>query len=646
MRALSLTLPLFLLLWGCEGCDPKQPATPDASAVAQLATLTQLQGQVTVLRDAASRPARADEPLYPGETVQTGPGSSARVRYVNGAEVEVAENSRFRVNGAPGALSLELEEGRIISSSAQATGGSGLTITGRFGRAEMVTAAEMVFDLREKDPKLTLQYGEIRVIGPDGQAVPVVAGEELSLSLSKPSQPPTSAPVVVAEEIVFTLKPQGGKARVRGAQDAAFTDVSPDQSRELGRGAAFEIPANASARLSSSALKVSLSGDTAGTITEASRQGDQSAYALQLSRGRARLQFAAGKHSLKLTDGRGEVELKVSEQSTVSVSNPQAGATLTVLTGKAELVADGKTTVLGAGEAVQRSSASPQAARDAAPALVLPPDAKAARVFTDGLPGAGIQVPSSSGSPLRVEVADEPSFREPLLAGRVGEDWVRVDPPTRGELHWRFLGEDGSVRTQGSARFQPDRGRSSLAGQSPKAEVLETGLKATVYFQSAVPSLRFSFEPRSGARSYQLRIYRASDVKKPLLQRVTKENQYNLEPGALGEGSYLWYVAALGPGGDELAGGRMNKLDLVYDNERRGLALSRPRPGERLGRGDVPVEGVVPLGSRLFVNGKAVTLDGKGRFSQRVPATPVLVFRLVSGQGEAYWVRTLRSDRP
>lgn len=643
MRALSLTLPLLLLLWGCEGCDKKPSATPDASTVAQLAKLIQVQGQVTVLRETVSRPGRVDEPISPGETVVTGPASSAKVRYVNGAEVEVAENSRFRVNGVPSALTLELEEGRIVSSSPK-TGGGGLTVSGRFGKAELVTGAEMVFDLRDKDPKLTLEYGEIRVIDPEGQAVPLVVGEELTLSLGKPEKPPV--PVVVGEELVFNLKPQGGKARVRGAKDTAFTEVSPDQTRELGSGSAFEIPANASARLSSTGLQVSLSGDTAGVLTSATRQGQESAYALQLGRGKARLQFASGKQSLKLTDAKGEVELKVSEQSTLTVSNPQSGATVTVLAGQAELVADGKTTVIKAGEQLQHTSASPQAAQASAPVLVLPPEAKAARVFTDGLPTVGIQVPSASASALRVEVADEPSFREPLLAGRAGAEWVRVEPPARGELHWRFLGEDGSVRTQGSARFQQDRGRSSLAGQSPKAEVLETGLKATVYFQSAVPSLHFSFEPRPGAHSYQLRIYRASDVKKPLLQRVMKDTQYSLEPGALNEGNYLWYVAALGSGGDELAGGRMNKLDLVYDNERRGLALSRPRPGERAVKGSAPVEGVVPLGSRLFINGQAITLDAKGRFSQRVPATDALVFRLVSGQGEAYWVRMLRSDRP
>jgi hypothetical protein len=636
VRALTLTLPLLLLLWGCEGCD-KKPTAP------QIAQLTQVQGQVTVVREAASRAARADEPLYPGETVVTGPASTARVRYVNGAEVEVAENSRFRVNGTPGALSLELEQGRVVSSSPQ-TGGGGLTVTGRFGRAELPTASAMVFDLRDEEPKLTLEYGEIRVISPQGQDVPIVRGQELVLSLDDPPEP-APPPMARAQALVFTFEAEGGTARVRGAQESAFTELAPDQRRELGPGAAFEVPAKGSARLSSEDLQVNLSGDSAGTLTEASREGDQRTYALQLGRGKARLQFGSGKHTLKLTDGRGEVQLKVSEQSTVSVSDPQDGSTVTVLTGQAELVAGGKSTVLQTGEKMNLGSASAQAVREPAPALVLPSDAKA-RVFSDALPWVAVQVPSSSGGRLRVEVARESSFREQLLAGRAGAEWVRVEPPARGELHWRFLGEDGAVRTQGSARFDADRGRSSLATESPKAEVMETGLNARILFQSAAPALHFTFEPREGARSYQLRLYRVTDVKTPILQRVTNKNQYTLEPGALREGRYLWYVAALGPGGDELAGGRMNKLELVYDNERRGLALSRPRPGERLGKGEVPVEGVAPPGSRLFLNGQAVALDGKGRFSLRVPPTDSLVFRLVSGQSEAYWVRTLRSDRP
>jgi hypothetical protein len=294
LRALSLTLPLLLLLWGCEGCD-KKPTDP------QIAQLTQIQGQVTVVRDAVSRAAGKDEPLYPGETVVTGPASTARVRYVNGAEVEVTENSRFRVNGTPGAPSLELEQGRAVSSSPQ-TGGSGLTVTGRFGRAELPTASAMVFDLRDEESKLTLEYGEIRVLNPQGKDVPIVRGQELVLSLDDPQEPPP--PVARARALVFTFEAKGGAARVRGAQESAFTELAPDQARELGPGTAFEIPAKGSARLSSEDLRVDLAGDSAGTFTEASREGEQRTYALRLNRGKARLQFAPGQHTLKLADGR------------------------------------------------------------------------------------------------------------------------------------------------------------------------------------------------------------------------------------------------------------------------------------------------------------------------------------------------------
>jgi hypothetical protein len=633
LRALSLTLPLILLLWACK----KEPAGPT------LATLVQAQGQVTVQQGSDTRAGGVGQVLYKGDLLTTGPASTARVRYVNGVEIRVSEGSRFRIDGVPGALTLELEEGQIVSTApADTVAGTGLTVRGRFGKAEIVTAAEMVFDLRSEKPKLTLEYGEISVVDTKGAPVPVAVTDEIEFNLSKPKPPP--APVAVTEEIVFILKPQGGKARVRGAQEASFTEVTPEQTRELGPGAVFEIPAQGSARLSSKDLQVTLAGDTAGTITAASRQGEQGTYALRLSRGKAQLQFASGGHTLKLTDAKGAMELKVTEQTAIAVNGPQEGATVTVLTGQLELVADGKTTVLKAGDGMNRAVAAPQAAPEPTPALVLAADAKA-RVFSDNVSEAGIQVPEAAGEPLRVEVAGDPAFRETLFAGRVSQRWVRVTPPSKGELHWRFLAQDGAARAQGSARFQPDRGLSSLSGKSPRAEVLETGLKASIYFQGAVPSLHFNFEAREGARSYRIRIYRANNPRTPLLERAASRTEYTLEPGALKEGNYLWYVAALGPGGEELTGGRMNKLELVYDNARRGLAVSRPRPGERAGPGGVAVEGVAPIGSRLFVNGQQVTLDAKGRFSQRMPSAQVLVFRLVSEQGEAYWVRPLRSER-
>jgi hypothetical protein len=631
LRKLSLTLPLLLALWACK-CEPDKPG---------LATLLRVQGQVTVQRGEESRAGVVDQALYQGDVLATGPASEARVRYANGIEVQVAENSRLRINGMPGALTLELEGGRIIST-APARKGPGLTITGSFGRAVVMMGSEMVLELSPKKPRLILGYGEISFQDPEGKEIPVVMGKELVLYLGKPKPPPEQ--VVMGKELVLVLKPRSGKARVRGAGEAAFTELSPEQTRELGPGSVFELPAQSRARLSSSELQVDLEEDTAGTLTGASRQGEQNAYGLQLSRGKALLQFAPGQHRMKLTDGRGEFEFKVTEQSAVALSDLQEGATVSVLTGQLELVADGKATVLKAGEELSRSAAKPRAASAPAPALVLPPDAKA-RVSCDKTCEVGIKIPDATGGTLRVEVADDAAFREVLLAGRAGSSLVRLTAPSRGELHWRFLAEDGTPRAQGVARFQPERGLAALSGSSPRAEVLDTGLKATLLFQGATPSLHFKFTALEGASSYRLRLYRASDPSKLLLERAASRTECNVEPGALGEGNYLWYVAALGPGGEELAGARMNKLELVYDNARRELAIRRPRPGERVEAQGVPLEGVAPLGSRLFVNGQAVALDAKGRFFQRLPASQVLVFRLISDQGEAYWVRTLRSDR-
>ncbi len=99
----------------------------------------------------------------------------------------------------------------------------------------------------------------------------------------------------------------------------------------------------------------------------------------------------------------------------------------------------------------------------------------------------------------------------------------------------------------------------------------------------------------------------------------------------------------LGPDGRELQGGRMNKLELVYDNSRRSLAIARPRQGERVQK-QVQAQGIAPIGSKLSVNGRPAPLDGKGRFQVAVPASQFVVFRLLTDDGgESYWVRQVRS---
>jgi hypothetical protein len=95
--------------------------------------------------------------------------------------------------------------------------------------------------------------------------------------------------------------------------------------------------------------------------------------------------------------------------------------------------------------------------------------------------------------------------------------------------------------------------------------------------------------------------------------------------------------------GAELAGGKMNKLDLVYDNALTRLAIGSPKPNDLATGPEVSALGVAPLGSKLYINGRPARLDDKGRFAEKVGRTPAVVFRLVSKNGnESYWIRKLR----
>ena len=366
------------------------------------------------------------------------------------------------------------------------------------------------------------------------------------IDVSEPQAKPPP-PVVRAAPLVIMLEPENGKARVRGAQESPSRSLLPISPESWAPAQRSRFPRTLSARLIlERAAGHPLRGHRRGRSRRPLERADQQTYALQLSRGSARLQFGAGQQTLKLSDGRGQVELKVSEQTTLAVSSP-GGRHRHVLAGKAELVADGKSTVVQAGEKVNRGSAAAQASR------WRPRRSCSRRTSRRGCspterPWRGSRSPRVREGRCRVEVAPEPSFSKPLLAGRVGADWVRVEPPARGELHWRFLGEDGAVRTQGSARFEPDRGRSSLA--PPRARRPRSSRRASTpdLFQSAPPSLHFTFSPREGARSYQLRLYRAADVKTPILQRVTNKPQYTWSPApsARAATSGTWRRSALG----------------------------------------------------------------------------------------------------
>jgi hypothetical protein len=117
----------------------------------------------------------------------------------------------------------------------------------------------------------------------------------------------------------------------------------------------------------------------------------------------------------------------------------------------------------------------------------------------------------------------------------------------------------------------------------------------------------------------------------------------------LGEGSYLWSVIPLTASGAQLRGGRMNKLEMVYDNSVPMLVISTPRQGQRAAE-RIRATGVAPVDAQLSINGRPVPLDGKHRFStwaEPVGSPPMLVFKMIRpGAPEVHTVRTLKQRGP
>ena len=284
-------------------------------------------------------------------------------------------------------------------------------------------------------------------------------------------------------------------------------------------------------------------------------------------------------------------------------------------------------------------------------ALLLPPSTRL-RVHGSRLQRVSLAVPSTGPTTtaaegaaqvaVEVEVARDPGFKQKIFSGPTRAPYVTVAAPARGDLYWRLA---GSTQLAGHARFVPDRRRSPLQLRRPHNVVNQGAQNTTIYFQGAAPAVTLAFAETPGARGYRIRIYGAADPRRPIFERTVPDTSCPVEPGVFTEGRFQWSAQPVDERGQPLGEGRLNRLELAYDNALEDLAISRPLPNQKQTGKAVRVAGVAPLGGRLFVNGTPAALDDKGRFSLQLGGAPrVLVFRLLGSDGaESYWIRTLRS---
>jgi hypothetical protein len=611
----------LLALAACpaDEATPLAPLPPES-----VARLVSKEGTVTLTRSGQRGPAQVGA-LLENDELETQAASRALVRAPGGREIELGEKTHFKVGKNLG--DIEVSEGSISFLAADEGDGGVTQVTTRFGRTAVAPGTRATLLLGPSGLAVDVSVGVITQVEEDGGTRTANAGEKLEFGVGSIEVVDEGAAPQAAAAVQLTAE---GRVLLKKKGEAKFA-AAKKGAQELDEGSSFQVGPAGHARLSFDGASVKLPAGTNGALDGAVKGKDGDEVALNVS---APVAVALdGKAPVKLTlTGKTPLEVKGRTEAFANVTRNR----VEVVAGELELTANGKAQTVKAGEVASVTPTGVEVAPRARPAITVPMGKKVRVYAKRGLSEVGLQLPDELA---RAQVANDAAFTDVVLSGS-SKELVVVQPPASGELYWRTVDDKGESAASGRVRFLPDVG-SAKDEASRGDQVNETGLKATVFFQGAVPTLTFNFNPVDGARGYRLRVYRANDLSTPVVDKKTTEAKATVDPGMLTEGSYRWSASALDEAGNDKVGGRMNQMDIIYDNSLTTLQLSAPKDGDRAD--SARAQGTAPLGSKLFLNGKTVPTDASGRFSVPAPKVETLVFRVVGSDGsESYWLRRLK----
>ncbi len=654
MRALhaSIAALLLLLAGGCEDEAPPSPApppppvitvSPDAGPLA-LARLEALSGEVWLERDGNVTPA-AGGPLQRRDALETGEAGAATVRFEDGRTVEVGARARFVLDEDAGGVVLQVARGILLSRvPAAPPGGSGPTVELRiltpYGltRVSGEQASEVSVEVGPTEARVEVRLGAIEFVAKDGSTLQAAAGETVAAAEGRAERVAPPAKVIELAPIQVTVRGDTGRVEVRSKGSARWRKVARGgQALTPGDGVrAREGRAHLALEGSASTLALAPGGEL--VLEGAARKDSQDEARVDLRRGEVSLRFAPDRESRVVVSG---LALESGGAAHLHVRRTSTGLDVAARAGDVVLVNGASRQPLRAGEQASVAGEGPARVEPLAEAPLVLPAQESLHVFHRGLREVALSW-EGEGDAV-VEVASDAAFSKDVLRGIVHQPSANVPVPARGTMHWRVRRPDGTEVARGRASFSPERAPKNLARLTN--EVREGPQKTTIFYQDKPPAVTFTYAPEAQAAKYRISVYRKGELGKPVAERTVAETKAPLEAGALGEGSFLWSVTPLSRAGKPLRGGRMNKLELVYDNSVPVLVVATPRNGQRAGK-RVRAVGVAPVGARVSVNGRALSLDGKNRFDtwvEPVGSPPLLLFKMERpGAPDVFLVRTLK----
>lgn len=628
--------------------DAGAKAADSRRAIAQLRGL---KGTITLERDGASRPA-TEEALFAKDAISTGADSEAQLVFGDGRTLEIGPDARLVLQEDQTGLLVEVQQGLVLSRVPRsAAAGQGTASAGVPGREPSVSIriltpfgltrvgageSEVAVSVADDTARVEVKIGEVQWVAKSGDTTTAHAGDALSAKDGRVQ--------FVLEPIKVTILADG-RAEVRKAGTKSWKAVGRNGAAVTDGDAVRTRKGRSTLRLADSTSVFNLERGAELVFVKSGRSGGFEESHVELQRGELGLALARDRKSRVVVGG---LELQSDLGGFFDVVRTKNGFEVSSLAGDLTVKHGGNAQTISAGQTARVSdaeSASATVQKEELPDLMLP-SRFGMKVFHPGMERALIEWKAGDGD-YRVRVAADPRFSKVVAEGIVHQNRLAVPIPRRGALYWEIhdAKTDAEIDS-GSALFAPEPKLNEL--ERVRNEVPEGPETTTIYYQDKPPAVTFTFAAEASAAKYRVAVFRQGELQKPIAERTVSDIRAPLEAGALAEGSYLWSVTPLASDGQALRGGRMNKLELVYDNSVPTLLIQSPKNGERA-LGAVRTRGVAPVGTKLFVNGKPVDLDSKNRFDLTVPhlgRPPMLIYRLVRpNASDAFFVRALRRGR-
>jgi ferric-dicitrate binding protein FerR (iron transport regulator) len=597
---------------------------------------------VSLTRDGTTAPAQPG-PLRLKDSLETGADGSAEIEFPDGHVIVLSKNARFVLDEKDGTLVLSLAQGTLISRvAADALDGGThiiLNVQTPYGLTRLGRDAQNVELSTADGGYVDVKLGQIEMTDKSGKSATAKAGERLQLDTMKVElKAPVPPPVQQLQSMEVVLRANSGaevklKGSARWRKAAAKGEPLNDgTSVRTGRG-----PARLNLGDARTTLELSPASEVVVGPTD--KSGEREETQLQLKRGRVVEVARPGTQTALVLP---ELTILGDPRGTrYEVRRAGKAIDVRAVAGDLTVQRDGKDEAVIAG-AERDLAGSNSASKQLGQSPLKLPTRNGTRVFHSGVPEVTLTWPESKDDYL-VQVAEDPAFEQTLLEGTVHSSNVTLPTPRHGALYWKIKGEkDDDLK--GSAVFAPESYANDL--QRVRNEVPDGAEKTTIFYQDKPPSLTFTFKPVEQAAHYKLAVFKVTELKSPVTEKDTDEPKVKLDEGALSEGSYVWSITPLSAEGEVLPGrGRMNKLEMIYDNAVPQLIVTSPRNGDSAS-GKIQARGIAPLRSRVYINGKPAPMDGQGRFETTASAVgppPIVVFKLSRpNEPDSLTVRTLR----